>query len=131
MPKAQNNDPYAPPPMHHDHSGALVRIAIVAALLGAAAWGYTSFADREQTALVPEFAEEQQMADAGSSTAPNTLPEATSESLPGAAPAPAPAPTRRIAPAEQPAAEPVPPPSTATTPTSPAPIPPVDAPPAE
>jgi cytoskeletal protein RodZ len=130
MPKAQNQDPYAPPPMHHDRSGALVRIVIVAALLGVAVWGYASFTGREQTALVPEIAEQQQMADASSSAAPDTLPEATSESLPEAAPAPS-APARRTAPAAQQPAESVPPPSTATTPTSPAPIPPVDVPPAE
>ncbi len=83
MPEVRNQDPYATPPVKHDRTGAVVRIAIVAALLGAAAWGYVSFTGQEQAALVPEPAQEQ-MADAGYEVSPSTLPEATSESLPEA-----------------------------------------------
>jgi hypothetical protein len=60
----REKDPYAPPPRHRDSSGAVVRFAIIAALLGAAAWGYTEYAQQPQTALV-EPAEEQRMAESG------------------------------------------------------------------
>jgi hypothetical protein len=136
MPRKTERDPYAPPPMHHDRSGAVLRIAIMAALLGAAAWGYMSFSNQPQTALVPEVAEEQQMAESGYTTSPSALPPASpaaETTAPAAEPPPAPRSTpRRTAPAE-PASEPVPPPSTSTTPVAPAtptPIPPVDVPPA-
>lgn len=132
MARREERDPYTPPPMHHDRSGAVVRIAIVAVLLAGAVWGYTAFQGREQTALVPEVTEEQQMADAaGYAATPNPMPEALA---PETAPAdPTPEPTRRAAPApaDPPAtAEPAPPPSTTSTPTTPAPVPPVDVPPA-
>jgi hypothetical protein len=129
MPRRRDQDPYAPPPMHHDRSGPLLRFAIIAALLGAAAWGYLSFAGQEQTALAPEPVEEQQVADASDYAAPQ-------ETLPAAEPAPpapasrAPAP-RRAEPAPppvEPDPEPTPPPA-AAPPTTPAPIPPVDVPP--
>ncbi|MEZ6022914.1 MAG: hypothetical protein R3C16_05765 [Hyphomonadaceae bacterium] len=45
-------DPYAPPPRHRDRSGALVRLVILAALLGGAAWGYMAFVDRNPEPLV-------------------------------------------------------------------------------
>lgn len=125
----KERDPYAPPPMHHDHSGAVLRVAVIALLLGGAVWGYTIYADQPQRSLVAETAPEQQMAEAGAA-APQTLPEATSESLPQAAPAaPAPQP-RRTTRAAEPPADPVPPPSTSSAPTTPAPVPPVDVPPA-
>jgi hypothetical protein len=119
--------------MHHDRSGAVLRVAILALLLGGAVWGYTMFANQPQTPLVAETAQEQQMADAGFAAAPETIPEATSESLPQAAPAaPAPQPRNTTrAPAAESPAEPVPPPSTSSAPpTTPTPIPPVDVPPA-
>ncbi|MGD9981686.1 MAG: hypothetical protein AB7H66_15340 [Hyphomonadaceae bacterium] len=131
MPKRRNDDPYAPPPMHHDRSGPILRVAIVAALLGAAAWGYMTLAPQqgEQTALAPEAVQEQQVADAGYAPAPEAMPAAEPEATGTPAPATsAPAP-RRTAPAAPPA-EPPPPPSTSSTPpTTPAPIPPVDLPP--
>lgn len=133
MARKQDRDPYAPPPMHHDRSGAVLRIAILALLLGGAIWGYTIFANQPQTPLVAETAQEQHMADAGATTAPETIPEATSQSLAPASPAPAtPAhQPRRAAPAPvDPAPEPAPPPSTSSAPTTPAPIPPVEVPPA-
>ncbi len=52
MPRAPQ-DPYAPPPRHRDGSGAVVRFALVAAMLGAAAWGYMAYRDQPQTALAP------------------------------------------------------------------------------
>ncbi len=134
MARPEETDPYAPPPMHHDRSGPVLRLAILGVLIGGAVWGYTMFASQPQTPLVAETAQEQQMADAGYTVSPSTLPEATSESLPQAAPAPAaPAPQPRRtarAPAEEPATvDPVPPPSMNTAPVSPQPIPPVDVPP--
>ncbi|MGQ0531645.1 MAG: hypothetical protein ACT4OF_03010 [Caulobacteraceae bacterium] len=130
MPKRQQ-DPYAPPPMHHDRSGVVLRVAIMAALLGAAAWGYMTFGDQQQTAQAPDTMQDQQMADASNyASSPSTLPPpeaAPQPTAPAATPAPAP---RRTAPASPPA-ESVPPPSTTSTPSAtPAPIPPVDVPPA-
>jgi hypothetical protein len=56
--------------MHHDRSGTLVRLAIIAALLGAAAWGYMRFADGEQTAGLVPAKQEQRMAEAQAPGAP-------------------------------------------------------------
>ena len=39
MPEAQNQDPYATPPMKHDRTGAVMRIAIMAALLRSCGMG--------------------------------------------------------------------------------------------
>ena len=36
-------DPYAPPPPPRERSGPILRFAIVAALLGAAAWAYMTY----------------------------------------------------------------------------------------
>jgi hypothetical protein len=54
-------DPYAPPPRHRDSSGLLVRGVILAALIGAAALGYTYYASQPQqeAALEQEVAENQ------------------------------------------------------------------------
>ena len=60
MPREQ--DPYAPPPRHKEHSGGVVRLAVIAALLGAAAWGYMEYSQQPQTALVEPAAEDQQVA---------------------------------------------------------------------
>lgn len=134
MPKQTNaTDPYAPPPMHHDRSGGVVRVALLAVMLGAAGLGYAWFSGQETTPLVP-VAEEQQMADAGYDVTPPAIPEATPEA---AAPAPTPAPVQRSAartqraPAPEPAPEPEPTPPAAVTPvpTAPAPLPPLDVPP--
>ena len=73
MPKQTNNtDPYAAPPMHHDRSGGVVRVALLAVMLGAAGLGYAWFSGQETTPLVP-VAEEQQMADAGYDVAPSPV----------------------------------------------------------
>lgn len=133
MPETKDRDPYAPPPMHHDRSGAVLRVALLAAMLGAAGLGYAWMQQQPQTALVPEVVEEQQMADAGYQVAPESIPEGTSEALP---PAPAPAatpPARRSAPSVERAPEPTPAPEVAPTPdpvpATPSPIPPTDLPP--
>jgi hypothetical protein len=46
-------DPYAPPPRHRDHSGAMVRLVVVGALLAAAAWGFMEYNRQPQTAMTP------------------------------------------------------------------------------
>ncbi|HYD73932.1 MAG TPA: hypothetical protein VEF55_12405 [Candidatus Binatia bacterium] len=56
-------DPYAPPPRHKERSGGVVRLAVIAALLGAAAWGYMEYSQQPQTALVEPAAEERTLAD--------------------------------------------------------------------
>lgn len=120
-------DPYAPPPRHKDKSGAVVRAALLVAMLGGAAWGYMSFANAPQTAsLIP--AEEQTFAEArapdGSYQA--TTPEKMEPTAPAAsAPATSSAPASRAA-TPTPAAEPVPPPATTSEPT--APLPPIESP---
>lgn len=117
--------------MHHDRSGGVVRVALLAVMLGAAGLGYAWFSGRETTPLVP-VAEEQQLADAGYDIAPPAPLAATPEA---AAPTPAPAPTRRRAaperaPAPAPEPEPTPPAAVTPVPTAPTPLPPMDTPPA-
>jgi hypothetical protein len=112
MPKLNDIDPYTPPPMHHDRSGAVLRVALLAAMLGAAGLGYAWYTQQPQTALVPEVIEEQRMADAGYRGAPEARPEAASEALPPA-PASAAVPQQRtsepvVEPEASPASEPVP-----------------------
>lgn len=90
-------DPYAPPPMHHDRSGAFVRLAIAGVLIAGAAWAYFEFGGHETASLAPPpAAEEQSLADASQDLPPSAMPSAE--------PAPAPAPratTRTPAPAPQ------------------------------
>ena len=114
MAKTQD-DPYAPPPMHHDRSGAVVRVAIMAALVAAAGWAYMTYGNRPaETASNVQVGAPQQMAE-------NTAP-IPPEPMPQAAPAPtaptaAPAPERRTTPRRSaPEPERVPPPSTSVTP---------------
>jgi hypothetical protein len=113
----QTNDPYAPPPRYKNKSGAMVRVALLAAMLAGAAWGYMTLQNAPQTALVAPAAEEQSFADAGSQGyAP----------LASEAPAPAaPSPTPSAAPDRAPATDPLPPPSTTIAPSG---APPADTP---
>ena len=120
MPASREHDPYTPPPMHHDRSGAVLRAGLLAVMLGAIGLGYAWYTQQPRTALAPEIAEEQQTADAGDRVAPESLPPA-----PAAAPAPQ---QRQEAPVErspEPARESEP----ATTPAAPTPMTPVDMPP--
>ena len=131
MPEINDRDPYTPPPMHHDKSGAVLRVAILAGLLGAASFGYVWMQGQPRTALVPDVVEEQQMADAGYRVDPATLPEATSEVTPPA-PAATPAPQRRSAPVQrepEPVIDPEPTPAAAPVQSTPTPLPPADLPP--
>jgi hypothetical protein len=56
--RRDSHDPYAAPPRHKERSGGVVRFAVIAALLGAAAWGYMEYAQQPQTALVEPAEEE-------------------------------------------------------------------------
>ncbi|MCX7359737.1 MAG: hypothetical protein NT015_16560 [Alphaproteobacteria bacterium] len=133
MPKdPTTTDPYAAPPMHHDRSGGVVRVAILAVMLGAAGLGYAWLSGQETTPLVP-VAEDQQMADAGYDVAPTPPPAAAPEV---ASPTPTPAPVQRRsapverAPAPAPEPEPTPAPAAITpAPAAPTPLPPMDVPP--
>jgi len=100
-------DPYDPPPRHRDRSGAVMRFVVIAALLGVAVWGYTSFSNSEGPGLTAPV-EEEQVADAGYAVTLEPIPEGATEAAPANAPAPSPAPHTTPAPS----AEPVPPPST-------------------
>lgn len=97
-------DPYAPPPMYHERSGALVRVAIIAALLAVGAWGYFAFGRGPVQPLgQPETAQTQdtgqQLADAGNTAPPEAIPQATPAPPPAAAPIRTqPAPVRHSAP---------------------------------
>jgi hypothetical protein len=90
----QQQDPYAPPPRHRERSGALVRFAIIAALMGAAAWGYMEYSQQPQTALVDPAAQEQSLADttydATPTAGPNMVEDAPQSTTPAETPEPAP-----------------------------------------
>ncbi len=132
MPEIKDTDPYTPPPMHHDRSGAVVRVTLLAAMLGVAGLGYAWMSSQPHTALVPEVVEEQQIADAGYQVAPE-MPLAAPEST-SVTPTPAPAAqARRTAPVERvPTATPEPQeaaPAPAPIPAPLTPLPPTDMPP--
>lgn len=117
-------DPYAPPPMHHDRSGAVVRMAILAVLLGGGFLGWQYFSSHRQSAGL--VGEEQQMADAGPAAIPETYSTppsetAATETAPPPAAAPTPPPRRAATPRREAEPEPVPPPSTTIEPSSPPP----------
>jgi hypothetical protein len=117
MPKPPT-DPYAPPPMKRDSSGAVVRIGVIGLLLAGAVWGYTTFSANQQTAFIAPPAEEQQFAEAAPAVAPAFTPPAeTAPTPPEPAPAAAPA-ARRAAPAAAPPA-PVTTPEPAASPPAP------------
>lgn len=86
-----NKDPYAPPPRYRDHTGALVRVVILAALLAVAVWGYTTFADQDQ--VVAQGPQEQQMAQS-SYAPPPSMPTQPEPAAPGATPSQQPAPVQ-------------------------------------
>lgn len=78
-----NRDPYAPPPRHRDRSGAVLRMALVAALLGAAVWGYTQY-ESDGPGLIADAPQEQSLADTSLDTMPpEPAPLGEPESAPG------------------------------------------------
>ena len=74
--RRDSRDPHAAPPPHKERSGGIVRLAVIAALLGAAAWGYMEYAQQPQTALVGPTAEEQQVAENQGFVTPSAQPAA-------------------------------------------------------
>lgn len=126
-------DPYAPPPLKKDKRGPILRIAILAGLLGAAGVGYAALsAQHPQTAQLGQPAD-QQLADNSDTQVYQTAPQAApapeaTPAAPAPAPAPTPAPARRTsssrpAPVDTPQ-ETTPAPTMSTTPT-PAPVDPL------
>lgn len=129
-------DPYAPPPLKKDRSGPILRIVILAGLLGAAALGYAALsAQHPQSAQLSQPGADQQLAENSNTQTDQTAAQATPEATP-APPAPAPraAPARRAsssrrAPVDTPQ-ETTPAPTMSTTPapvdplTPPTPLPP-------
>lgn len=115
QPVTPETDPYAPPPRHKDSSGKLVRVVILAGVLGVLAAGYAFYSDEiEQASNTPMIQEEQQFAEAPALPAESPQPaESTDPSMavqpgsatPGSEPAPA-----------APPSEPLAPPSTTTEP---------------
>jgi hypothetical protein len=67
----QSNDPYAPPPRYKDRSGRVLRVVLLAGLLGLVGWGYMAFNDGPSlSAQVSEAEEQQMMADSSLDAAP-------------------------------------------------------------
>jgi len=86
----RKSDPYAPPPRHRDGSGAVVRFAVIAALLAGAWWGYNEYWGQDtRTAAVDFGVEEQTLANSDYEEAFETSepaaesPEATTPAEPG------------------------------------------------
>ena len=79
----REQDPHTPPPPHKERSGGVVRLAVIAALLGAAAWGYMEYAQQPQTALV-EPAAERQVAENQGYVTPEAAPAAPATATPQA-----------------------------------------------
>jgi cytoskeletal protein RodZ len=108
----QDQDPYAPPPRYKMKGGALVRVALIAAMLGLGVWGYTQFNDPNAPPLVAEE-QSQQVAENRADGGYNVTPAPDATTAPQPAPAPAtPAPAAPQAAPAAPASEPVPSPST-------------------
>ena len=88
-----SNDPYAPPPMYHDRSGRLVRLALLALLVTGLGVGYFAWsASSPRMVAVAPVEDQQQLADAGAVARPGQIPRA----LPAA-----PIPPRTLVRAEQ------------------------------
>jgi hypothetical protein len=82
--RRDSQDPYAVPPRHKERSGSVVRLAVIAALLGAAAWGYMEYSQQPQTALVGPAVEEQQVAENQGYVTPPAQPAAPTTDTPQA-----------------------------------------------
>ncbi|MEZ5972507.1 MAG: hypothetical protein R3C31_11910 [Hyphomonadaceae bacterium] len=106
MPKQTNMDPYTPPPMHRDRSGAVLRVALLAVMLGAAGLGYSWFAgqDRAPSASV---AAEQQVAEATTTAMPPADPNNISDQDRSSTPAPALEPDSETTPSPEAPAAPI------------------------
>jgi len=58
-----SRDPYAPPPRHRDRSGAILRVGLLAVLLGAAAWGFMAYDDGPSLVAEAPIEQTQRLAD--------------------------------------------------------------------
>ena len=128
----RSTDPYAPPPMYHDRSGAMLRIGLIAVMLAAVGIGYLTWSSTtpQQTAMTnAPVAQQQQLADAGYRAQPEQIPQAQPAAPTPPATTAAPARERRAAPARSSRSESAPvestPPPVSNVPTTPAPIPPL------
>ena len=125
-------DPYAPPPMYHDRSEIVLRIGLIAVLLGALGVGYLTWsANNPQQTAASAPIPQQQLADAGYRAQPEQIPQA--QPIAPTPPQAAPAPERRAAPVtrrsrSEPEPEESTPPPVSNVPTTPAPIPPTTTP---
>lgn len=81
----QSTDPYAPPPRYKDRSGRVLRVVLLAGLLGLVGWGYVAFNEGPSLSAQVTEAEEQQLADSSLDIAP---PEPAPLSEPADAPMP-------------------------------------------
>lgn len=81
MTNVPETDPYAPPPRYKMRSGAIMRFIVLAALLGAAAWGYVAFTSQPQQASLTSPPQQEQLADSNYQVSP------ASEASPPATPA--------------------------------------------
>ncbi|MBI3438139.1 MAG: hypothetical protein HY054_05715 [Proteobacteria bacterium] len=129
-----STDPYAPPPMYQDKSGRVVRIVLMALLLGALGVAHFAWSGSTFQQHAAPMQQQQQLADAGARPRAEQIPQTQplAPAAPQAAPAPThartPQPARSTSPAEQPAPSAAPTsqsPSAVPTPQSPDPTPPV------
>ena len=109
----KERDPYEAPPMYHDRSGGLIRVVIMAGLVGAGVLGWAAYSQsgpgHDFAQAPPEaVAPQQQLAEAPQAVAPTPMPEAT----PAPAPATQPTTTRRSAPRSTPRSQDTPAPTT-------------------
>jgi len=113
-PRAPQADPHAPPPRYKNKSGPVLRVVILAGILGVAAAGYALYSDRiEEAKNTPMVQEEQDLAFNSAPPPADSLAPAPADAAP-AAPA-----SESTAPAAPPASEPLPAPTTTTEPGDP------------
>jgi len=109
-PRPPQADRYAPPPRYKNKSGGVLRVAILAGILGVAAAGYVLYSDRiEEAKNTPMVQEERDLAYNDSAQPADSMNPAPAETAPAAAP-------EAPAPAAAPAPEPLPAPTTTTEP---------------
>jgi len=117
-PMQPETDPHIAPPRHKDSSGKLVRVVMVAGILGVAAAGYVMFSDRIEQAKNTPFVQEeaympnQQFAENDQAPATPLAEPAGSTAAPASTPAPAPPPAPAVT--ESAPATPLPAPTTST-----------------
>jgi len=108
-PRPPQNDPYAPPPVYKNKSGPMLRVVILAAVLGVAGAGYALYSDEIQEEKNTPMVQEEQ--DFAANELPPPADSLTPAAQPSAEPAPTPEPAPQAAP-QPPIEEPLPPPTT-------------------